>query len=157
MERIAAPGNNSSIEIQLIGERARSIDVFLFVIAKRRADWNVRERMNSLDDVAANPGRDVENSHRPLLPMNFQNQIAKHFLQILPALTNPAPADAVEIRLVDQAADKAGAARFVFVNVIERKTGIEAVAPTDLDAATQYPRSFQSGARDAESNAALRL
>src|SRR5262249_32296559 len=38
----------------------------------------------------------------------------------------------------------------VFVDIIERKTGIETISPTDFDAATESARDFQTGARNCE-------
>ena len=68
--------------------------------------------------------------------MRFVNDIAKGFFQIGFALANAAPANAVQIRLVDETTKRPRAARFVFVNIIERKAGIETIPPADLDTAT---------------------
>ena len=89
--------------------------------------------------------------------MHFQNQIAQSFIQIRFALADAAPADAVQVRFVDKATKRARAVRFVLVDVIERKTGIETTTPADLDALTQSTRKFQSSASDCEPCAAIVL
>src|SRR5262249_48287093 len=87
---------------------------------------------------------------RAIFAMHFQNQIAQSFIQIRFALPNAAPPNAVQVRLVDNAAKRAPALRFVLVNVIERKTGIETKTPADVDAPTQSTGDFQSSARECE-------
>ncbi len=72
--------------------------------------------------------------------MHFQNQIAQSFVQIRFALPNAAPADAVQVRFVDKTTKRTPAVRFVLVDVIERKTGIETTTPADLDATDSIDR-----------------
>src|SRR5262249_26326612 len=107
--------------------------------------------------VTTGPRGDIENSHRAILAVHFRNKISQSFIQIRFAFPNSAPADAIQIRFVDQPTEWAPAMRFVFVNVIERKAGIETMAPADLDASTQSTRKFQSSTSHGKSCSAIVL
>src|SRR6476646_4047573 len=140
-----------------MGQSAHRIDIFLLIIAKHGANRNLWHIADRFDYVAAGACGNIENSHRAILAMHFQNQIAQSSIQIRFALANAAPADAVQVRFVDKPTKRARAVRFVLVDVIERKTGIETTTPTDLDAITQSTGKFQSSASDCESCAPVAL
>src|SRR6266566_7418768 len=127
------------------------IDIFLLIIAKRGTDRNLWHSADRFDYVTAGTCGDIENSHRAILAMHFQNQIAQSFVQIPFAFPDAAPADAVQVRFVDKPAKRARAVRFVLIDVIERKTGIETTTPANLDATTQSTGKFQSSTSDCES------
>src|SRR5262245_4292058 len=89
--------------------------------------------------------------------MHFQNQIAQSFIQILFALPDAAPANAIQVRFVDKPTERGPTGRFILVNIIERETGIETRTPADLDASAQSTRKFQSSAGDCKPSTAVVL
>jgi len=95
------------------------------MIAKRSADRNLWHIADRFDYVTAGTCSDIENSHRTIVAMHFQNQISQSLFKIRFALPNATPADAIQVRFVDKPAKCTPAVRFVLVDVIERKPGIE--------------------------------
>src|SRR4029450_7652154 len=125
--------------------------IFLLIIAKGGVDRNLWHIADSFDYVTAGTCRDIENSHRSILAMHFQNQIAQVFIKVRFAVPNAAPADAIEVRFVDKTTKRGPALRLVLVNVIKRKTRIETTTPADFDATAQSTGKSQSSACDCES------
>src|SRR5438046_6922389 len=78
-------------------------------------------------------------------------------LKIYFALPNATPADAIEVRLVNQTADAERAARFIFVNIIQRESRIEAIPPAETYAVAQASGHSQSRACHGKFHSARRL
>ena len=73
------------------------------------------------------------------------------------SLANAAATRTVEIIPIDQAAQRRGSARLIFVNVIEGQPGIETGAPAEGDAFAQAPACFHPGADEGKLRTAAQL
>ena len=123
-----------------IGETARGGHVFWFVIAQCNRDGDLCKFLDGFQHIPPRPGCDVEQVHRFAFGMNIFNRRPENFLEVHLALTNTAPADAVEIRTVNRAPQRSDTLRPVFINVVQRAAGIETSLPTQLNPPTQSAR-----------------
>ncbi|MCY1439711.1 hypothetical protein D9M71_559570 [compost metagenome] len=118
-------------------QRAALLHVQLAVVAQQDRVRQLLECLQGLKDVAAMAGGDIDNVHRPLLFAQTDDGQAQQFLYVQLALANAAPADGVEVVLVDQAAQLAFAGRLVAVHVVECAARIKAGVEAQLHALGQ--------------------
>ena len=103
------------------------------------------ELVHRLQHVAARPGGDVEQAHRPARGVRLlDRRRAAAVPGGLAAARMPRQPMLFEIAAVDQPAERRDALRPVLVDVIERHAGIEAVLPAEVDAAAQPARPSSS-------------
>ena len=83
------------------------IDVLLLVIAQERRHRNFRQGSHRLEKVSSPTRRDIDDAHRAALRVRLLDHVPQQFLQVLLPLANAAPADAVQITVVDEPAERA--------------------------------------------------
>src|SRR5437660_799724 len=110
--------------------------------------------MDRFQKVAARTRGDVKDVHRAACRVSLLDGGSQCLLQERSADADRPPADGVEIDAIDETAEQRDALRPILVDVIQHQAGVEAVLPSQSDAAAQASRSLHEPTREGESQAA---
>ncbi|MCY1426090.1 hypothetical protein D9M71_419010 [compost metagenome] len=118
-------------------QRAALLDVELAVVAQQDRLRLALQALQRFEDVAAMAGGDIDDIHRLALFAQALDGQAQQFLDMQLALADAAPADGVEVVLVDHPPDRALAGGLVAVDVVQRAARVEAGVKAQLDPVRQ--------------------
>ena len=139
---------NARWQLPLSDQPAAERDVQLGKILKPYARRRRGAGGDGVKHVAAMAGGDIDDVQRPAGSLQGGGGGADQLLQMNLALPDAAPADRVEKGPVDHAADRADTLRLVLVDIVERRTGIEAGGDPRLHAGGKPGAHADRGAAD---------
>ena len=118
--------------------------------AGERGHGDVREAAHRIEQIAAGAGGDIEQPHRPAVDVRAADHVFEGSLQMHAPPANAGPADAVEVKPVDQLAQRGEALRPIRIHVVERQARIEARVPAEPDPPAEAASRLHDGLRHRE-------
>jgi hypothetical protein len=149
IERIALLEARDIGRAQALDQRLALGHVQIAEVAQHDAVGALLALAQRFEHIAAMAGGDVQHAHRRALPAQALGSVAQQFLQVLATHADTTPADRIQVVAVDHPPQRALAACFVAVDVIQRATRIETGLQTQRDAFGQPATEAQATAHHA--------